>query len=59
KSEGMDGSANAAVLAELVKLAAAGELDVPIAASYPLTEVRDAYRELMDRHTQGKIVLVP
>lgn len=59
KSEGMDGSANAGVLSELVKLAADGDLEVPIAASYPLTEVREAYRELMRRHTRGKIVLEP
>ncbi|MDH6710831.1 NADPH:quinone reductase-like Zn-dependent oxidoreductase [Kitasatospora sp. MAA19] len=59
KSEGMSVVANADVLAELVKLVAAGDLDVPIAASYPLAEVRAAYRDLMHRHTRGKIVLVP
>jgi NADPH:quinone reductase-like Zn-dependent oxidoreductase len=59
KNEGMTGYANAEVLAELVKLVAAGDLDVPIAATYPLTEVRAAYRTLMERHTRGKIVLVP
>ncbi|GDY33633.1 NADP-dependent oxidoreductase [Gandjariella thermophila] len=59
KTEGMHGSANVDVLAELAKLVAAGDLDVPIAASYPLVEVRTAYRDLMRRHTRGKIVLVP
>ncbi|MEV7099341.1 zinc-binding dehydrogenase [Amycolatopsis sp. NPDC051045] len=59
KSEGMAGSANAAVLAELAKLVATGDLDVPIAASYPLAEVRAAYRDRMRRHTRGKIVLIP
>jgi NADPH:quinone reductase-like Zn-dependent oxidoreductase len=59
KNEGMDGSANAPVLAELVELVAAGDLDVPIAATYPLTEVRAAYHTLMQRHTRGKIVLIP
>ena len=49
----------AAVLAELADLAAAGELMVPIAASYPLEQVRDAYAELEQRHTRGKIVLLP
>lgn len=34
-----------------------GRLDVPIARVYPLTEVRDAYRELERLHTRGKIVL--
>ncbi|MBE1878377.1 NADP-dependent oxidoreductase [Myceligenerans pegani] len=59
RSEGMEGSANAGVLAGLVKLVAAGDLDVPIAARYPLAEVRSAYRHLMQRHTRGKIVLIP
>ena len=59
KNEGMSGSANAEVLAELTKLVAAGDLDLPIAASYPLAEVRAAYRDLMHRRTRGKIVLVP
>jgi len=59
KNEGMQGSANADVLAELAKLVAAGDLDVPIAATYPLVEVRAAYRDLMNRHTHGKIVLLP
>jgi NADPH:quinone reductase-like Zn-dependent oxidoreductase len=52
-------AASAEVLEELAKLVAAGELEVPIAATYPLTEVRAAYRRLMERHTRGKIVLVP
>jgi NADPH:quinone reductase-like Zn-dependent oxidoreductase len=59
KNEGGAGSANAEVLGELVKLVAAGDLDVPIAATYPLSEVRAAYQTLMRRHTHGKIVLVP
>jgi NADPH:quinone reductase-like Zn-dependent oxidoreductase len=59
KAEGMAGSATAAVLDELAKLVVTGGLDVPIAATYPLTEVRAAYRELMRRHTRGKIVLLP
>ena len=36
-----------------------GELEVPIANVYPLSRVRDAYRELEQRGTHGKIVLVP
>lgn len=59
KVEGSTESASAEVLGELAKLVAAGDLEVPIAATYPLTEVRAAYRELMHRHTRGKIVLVP
>jgi NADPH:quinone reductase-like Zn-dependent oxidoreductase len=59
RSQGMTGVASAEVLAELVKLVAAGDLDVPIAATYPLTEVRAAFRELTRGHTRGKIVLEP
>jgi NADPH:quinone reductase-like Zn-dependent oxidoreductase len=47
------------VLAELAEEIAAGRLEVPIAASYPLEQVREAYTELERRHTRGKIVLVP
>jgi NADPH:quinone reductase-like Zn-dependent oxidoreductase len=59
RTEGMAGSANAEVLGELTKLVATGELDVPVAATYPLTDVRAAYRQLMLRRTRGKIVLLP
>jgi NADPH:quinone reductase-like Zn-dependent oxidoreductase len=50
---------SAAVLAELAGLIAAGELEVPIAATYPLTEARAAFEELERGHTRGKIVLLP
>jgi NADPH:quinone reductase-like Zn-dependent oxidoreductase len=59
KSEGNAVGASAAVLAELASLVEAGELEVPIAARYPLDQVRDAYRELAHNHTRGKIVLLP
>ncbi len=59
KSEGNAFGASAEVLAELAGLIDAGELEVPIAATYPLDQVRDAYRELADNHTRGKIVLEP
>ncbi|SHM06001.1 zinc-binding dehydrogenase [Actinacidiphila paucisporea] len=36
-----------------------GELEVPIARSYPLESVQDAFRELERGHTHGKIVLRP
>jgi NADPH:quinone reductase-like Zn-dependent oxidoreductase len=51
--------ASAAVLAELAQLIADGRLEIPIARTYPLEQVRDAYRELEQRHTLGKIVLHP
>jgi NADPH:quinone reductase-like Zn-dependent oxidoreductase len=59
KAEGMAGSATVEVLGELAKLVAAGDLEVLIAETFPLVEVRAAYRELMRRHTRGKIVLLP
>jgi NADPH:quinone reductase len=57
KGEGSSDATSAAVLAELAGLIDAGELTIPIAASYPLEQVRDAYTELARRHTRGKIVL--
>ena len=59
KAEGNAAGASAAVLAELAALVAAGKLDVPIAATFPLSQVRDAYTELERGHTRGKIVLIP
>ena len=59
KTDGNMVGARAEVLAELAGLIDAGRLDVPIARTYPLAEVQEAYRELEQRHTLGKIVLVP
>ncbi len=59
KTDGNAAGASAEVLAELAALVDRGELEVPIARTYPLDEVRDAYRELEHGHTRGKIVLVP
>ncbi len=59
KSEGSAAGSDPHVLAELAGLIDAGELEVPIARTYPLERVQDAYRELERRHTRGKIVLVP
>jgi NADPH:quinone reductase-like Zn-dependent oxidoreductase len=59
QAQGTHAIATAALLGELVALVAEGELEVPIARVFPLDQVRDAFRELADRHTHGKIVLVP
>ncbi len=59
KAEGSAKAATAEVLSELIGLIAAGKLDIPIAKTFPLSEVREAYRELEQRHTRGKIVVVP
>ena len=59
KGDGSMAGSSAAVLAELAGAIAAGELEIPIAATYPLDQVQDAYRELAHGHTRGKIVLIP
>ena len=59
KAEGNAAGASASVLAELAGLIAAGQLEVPIAAAFPLERVQDAYGELASGHTLGKIVLLP
>jgi NADPH:quinone reductase-like Zn-dependent oxidoreductase len=59
KSEGTHSNATAERLAHLAALVAEGELEIPIARTFKLDQVRDAYRELADRHTHGKIVLLP
>ncbi len=59
KAEGTHSIATAERLAGLAGLVAEGRLEVPIARTYPLEQVRDAFRELERRHTHGKIVLVP
>ena len=59
KADGNAAGASAQTLADLAGLIADGSLDVPIAASFPLAQVREAYRELERGHTRGKIVLLP
>lgn len=59
KAEGNAAGASAAVLTELAGLIAAGQLEIPIAGTFPLAEVQAAYRELAAGHTRGKIVLLP
>jgi len=59
KTEGNHEAANAEVLAQLAGLLAAGRLEIPIARVYPMADVREAYRDLEQRHTHGKIVLKP
>jgi NADPH2:quinone reductase len=47
------------VLAEMAELVASGQIELPIAATYPLDKVKEAYDQLERRHTHGKIVLIP
>jgi NADPH:quinone reductase-like Zn-dependent oxidoreductase len=57
--QGTHAIATAALLAEIVGMVADGSLEIPIARTFPLEEVRDAYLELAGRHSHGKIVLLP
>jgi NADPH:quinone reductase-like Zn-dependent oxidoreductase len=59
KTEGSQAALNAAVLAELAGLVAGDELEVPIAATFPLADVHAAFKLLEQGHTRGKIVLLP
>jgi NADPH:quinone reductase-like Zn-dependent oxidoreductase len=59
KAEGSAAGASSAVLAKLADLIAAGQLEVPIAATFPLAQVREAYELLASGHVRGKIVLLP
>jgi NADPH:quinone reductase-like Zn-dependent oxidoreductase len=51
--------ANVEDMTTLVERLADGRLELPIAGTYPLAAVRDAFAELERRHTRGKIVLEP
>jgi NADPH:quinone reductase-like Zn-dependent oxidoreductase len=59
QGQGTHAIATAALLAEIVGLVAGRSLELPIARTFPLEQVRDAYRELERRHSHGKIVLLP
>jgi NADPH:quinone reductase-like Zn-dependent oxidoreductase len=59
KTDGNAAGGNAQVLAELADLVDKGMLEIPIANVYSLDQVQDAFRELEQGHTHGKIVLRP
>lgn len=59
KTDGNAAAPEPETIGELVALVDKGILEVPIARTYPLDEVRAAYAELEKRHTRGKIVLIP
>jgi NADPH:quinone reductase-like Zn-dependent oxidoreductase len=59
KGEGNAAGASAGVLAELAGLIASDAVELPVAATFPLSAVQDAYRQLAHGHTRGKIVLIP
>jgi NADPH:quinone reductase-like Zn-dependent oxidoreductase len=59
KTEGNHEGTTADVLAQLAGLLAAGRLEIPIARVYSLADVRDAYRELEQRHNVARSFLNP
>ncbi|WP_329264210.1 NADP-dependent oxidoreductase [Streptomyces sp. NBC_01478] len=59
KSAGSADASTREVLTEMAELVASGRIEIPIAATYRLDGVRDAFAELEKRHTRGKIVLIP
>lgn len=59
KSAGSADGVGREVLTEMAALVASGRIEIPIAATYPLERVRDAFAELEQRHTRGKIALIP
>jgi NADPH:quinone reductase-like Zn-dependent oxidoreductase len=59
KVEGNAAGASAATLSELAALAGAKELEIPLAHTFPLRDVRAAYTQLAKGHVRGKIVLIP
>jgi NADPH:quinone reductase-like Zn-dependent oxidoreductase len=59
KTEGSAEASTPEVLEEMANLVVTGALEFDIAATYPLDRVADAFEELEQRHTHGKIVLLP
>jgi NADPH:quinone reductase-like Zn-dependent oxidoreductase len=59
KTEGSMDASTPEVLAEMAGLIVSGAIEFDVAATYPLDRVADAFAELEQRHTHGKIVLLP
>jgi NADPH:quinone reductase len=59
KAQGSADGSTTEILSAVASMVASGQVEIPIAARYPLERVREAYAELEQRHTLGKIVLVP
>ena len=57
KAEGSGTASTPEVLTEMANLVASGEIEIPIAATYPLDRVADAFAELEQRHTRGRSFL--
>ena len=59
KSVGSAAAANAAALGELAEMISTGKIEFIIAKTYPLAQVKEAFKDLEQQHTHGKIVLIP
>jgi NADPH2:quinone reductase len=59
KADGSSSASTTEVLGEMAEYVASGQIELPIAKTYPLDQVQHAYAELEKRHTRGKIVLIP
>jgi NADPH:quinone reductase-like Zn-dependent oxidoreductase len=57
KGEGSGAASNRETLAFVANLIAWGDITMPIAAIYPFAMIKDAYAELAQRKSHGKIVL--
>lgn len=59
RTDGRHNATSRDVLLELTELVGSGAVEIPVAATYPLGRVTDAYAELERGHTRGKIALIP
>ena len=59
KADGSTTASTPEVLTEMAGLVASGAVEIPIAGTYPLDQVADAFEKLEQRHTRGKLVLIP
>ena len=59
RAEGSKDASTKEVMTEMAGLVASGTVEIPIAATYPLDQVAEAFDRLERRHTRGKIVLLP
>jgi NADPH2:quinone reductase len=59
RAEGSGAGSTTEILSGMADLVASGQIEIPIAATYPLEKVRDAYAQVEGRHTRGKVVLIP
>jgi NADPH:quinone reductase-like Zn-dependent oxidoreductase len=58
-TDGAGAASTVETVEQLVQLIVDGKVELPIARTFPLDEVRDAYALLEGSHPPGKIVLIP